>query len=210
MTSQSHHYHTHIKAAISMWGAGKNMQWRDGKKGRKQLTTAVLACSAPCHFENYHGTLCGTVCVISQYILHHFMISLLCYAVLQQYKACTRLILLADLLLACVCVPVCVRPEPARRYRLLEIELDAVYRSMLLLKKKKYAAVKVRPAHQCPNPTSVQHQVLCYKLCQSTPDYAHRVPSGAASRADSIAVLLDKFAQPACSSQSIHPWALNP
>jgi DNA polymerase elongation subunit (family B) len=26
----------------------------------------------------------------------------------------------------------------------LEIELDAVYRSMLLLKKKKYAAVKVR------------------------------------------------------------------
>eukprot|EP00878_Enallax_costatus_P030257 GHUV01032931.1.p1 GENE.GHUV01032931.1~~GHUV01032931.1.p1 ORF type:complete len:599 (+),score=236.51 GHUV01032931.1:1003-2799(+) len=30
-----------------------------------------------------------------------------------------------------------------RRYRLLEIELDAVYRSMLLLKKKKYAAVKV-------------------------------------------------------------------
>lgn len=31
-----------------------------------------------------------------------------------------------------------------RRYRLLEIELDAVYRSMLLLKKKKYAAVKVR------------------------------------------------------------------
>lgn len=32
-----------------------------------------------------------------------------------------------------------------RRYRLLEIELDAVYRSMLLLKKKKYAAVKVGP-----------------------------------------------------------------
>jgi DNA polymerase elongation subunit (family B) len=36
-----------------------------------------------------------------------------------------------------------------RRYRLLEIELDAVYRSMLLLKKKKYAAVKVgAPAAQ--------------------------------------------------------------
>ncbi len=30
-----------------------------------------------------------------------------------------------------------------KRYRLLEIELDGVYRSMLLLKKKKYAAVKV-------------------------------------------------------------------
>jgi len=28
----------------------------------------------------------------------------------------------------------------------LEIELDAVYRSMLLLKKKKYAAIKVRTA----------------------------------------------------------------
>ena len=33
-----------------------------------------------------------------------------------------------------------------KRYRLLEIELDAVFRTMLLLKKKKYAAVKVRPA----------------------------------------------------------------
>jgi hypothetical protein len=41
-----------------------------------------------------------------------------------------------------------------RRYRLLEIELDAVYRSMLLLKKKKYAAVKVRVcawAHSRPS-----------------------------------------------------------
>jgi DNA polymerase elongation subunit (family B) len=31
----------------------------------------------------------------------------------------------------------------------LEIELDAVYRSMLLLKKKKYAAIKVRQAAWC-------------------------------------------------------------
>lgn len=30
-----------------------------------------------------------------------------------------------------------------RRYKLLEIELDAVFKCMLLLKKKKYAAVKV-------------------------------------------------------------------
>jgi hypothetical protein len=35
-----------------------------------------------------------------------------------------------------------------RRYRLLEIELDAVYRSMLLLKKKKYAAIKVSHMRQ--------------------------------------------------------------
>lgn len=47
-------------------------------------------------------------------------------------------------------LPSCLAPLHAacmpcrRRYRLLEIELDAVYRSMLLLKKKKYAAIKVR------------------------------------------------------------------
>ena len=32
-----------------------------------------------------------------------------------------------------------------KRYRLLEIELDAVFKCMLLLKKKKYAAVKLEP-----------------------------------------------------------------
>lgn len=40
-----------------------------------------------------------------------------------------------------------------RRYRLLEIELDAVYRSMLLLKKKKYAAIKVRIAEKTQSDT---------------------------------------------------------
>ena len=30
-----------------------------------------------------------------------------------------------------------------KRYKLLEIEMDAVYKTMLLLKKKKYAAIKV-------------------------------------------------------------------
>lgn len=30
-----------------------------------------------------------------------------------------------------------------KRYKLLEIELDGIYKSMLLLKKKKYAAMKV-------------------------------------------------------------------
>ena len=39
-----------------------------------------------------------------------------------------------------------IKREVNRRYRLLEIELDAVFRTMLLLKKKKYAAVKLEPA----------------------------------------------------------------
>ncbi|KAI8468370.1 MAG: hypothetical protein J3K34DRAFT_12683 [Monoraphidium minutum] len=38
-----------------------------------------------------------------------------------------------------------IRREVNKRYRLLEIELDAVYRTMLLLKKKKYAAIKIEP-----------------------------------------------------------------
>jgi len=36
-----------------------------------------------------------------------------------------------------------VKKEVNKRYRLLEIEVDGVYKSMLLLKKKKYAAMKV-------------------------------------------------------------------
>ena len=36
-----------------------------------------------------------------------------------------------------------VKKEVNKRYRLLEIEIDGVYKSMLLLKKKKYAALKV-------------------------------------------------------------------
>jgi hypothetical protein len=58
---------------------------------------------------------------------------------------------LACNILLCVAAPVLCTSAPraaARRYRLLEIELDAVYRSMLLLKKKKYAAVKVRQTRQ--------------------------------------------------------------
>ena len=34
-------------------------------------------------------------------------------------------------------------PQVNKRYKLLEIEMDAVYKTMLLLKKKKYAAIKV-------------------------------------------------------------------
>ena len=36
-----------------------------------------------------------------------------------------------------------MKREVNKRYKLLEIEMDGVYKCMLLLKKKKYAAVKV-------------------------------------------------------------------
>ncbi len=36
-----------------------------------------------------------------------------------------------------------VKREVNKRYRLLEIEQDALYKCMLLLKKKKYAAIKL-------------------------------------------------------------------
>ena len=39
-----------------------------------------------------------------------------------------------------------IKKEVNKRYRLLEIEMDGVYKCMLLLKKKKYAAVKVERA----------------------------------------------------------------
>ncbi|GIM16515.1 hypothetical protein Vretimale_19154 [Volvox reticuliferus] len=38
-----------------------------------------------------------------------------------------------------------IKKEVNKRYRLLEIELDGVFRSILLLKKKKYAAMKLEP-----------------------------------------------------------------
>ena len=41
-----------------------------------------------------------------------------------------------------------VKREVNKRYKLLEIEMDGCYRSMLLLKKKKYAAVVVEPKMQ--------------------------------------------------------------
>lgn len=36
-----------------------------------------------------------------------------------------------------------VKKEVNRRYKLLEIEIDGMYKCMLLLKKKKYAAIKL-------------------------------------------------------------------
>ena len=45
------------------------------------------------------------------------------------------------------CQALCLcRPPAPIRYRLLEIELDNVFRCMLLLKKKKYAAMKLEPS----------------------------------------------------------------
>lgn len=55
----------------------------------------------------------------------------------QKHHQMQPLPLCASLVVGLACATAC------RRYRLLEIELDAVYRCMLLLKKKKYAAVKV-------------------------------------------------------------------
>ncbi len=43
-----------------------------------------------------------------------------------------------------------VKREVNKRYKLLEIEMDGCYRSMLLLKKKKYAAVVVEPSRTIP------------------------------------------------------------
>jgi DNA polymerase alpha subunit A len=39
-----------------------------------------------------------------------------------------------------------VKREVNKRYKLLEIEVDGIYKCMLLLKKKKYAAIKIEPA----------------------------------------------------------------
>ena len=39
-----------------------------------------------------------------------------------------------------------LKKEVNRRYKLLEIEMDGIFKSRLLLKKKKYAALKVEPA----------------------------------------------------------------
>lgn len=39
-----------------------------------------------------------------------------------------------------------VKKEVNKRYRLLEIELDGIFKRMLLLKKKKYAAIKLEKA----------------------------------------------------------------
>ena len=38
-----------------------------------------------------------------------------------------------------------VKREVNKRYRKLEIEMDGIYKSMLLLQKKKYAAVRIEP-----------------------------------------------------------------
>lgn len=43
-----------------------------------------------------------------------------------------------------------------KRYRLLEIDVDGVYKRMLLLKKKKYAAIKVEQARGDQAPTEVR------------------------------------------------------
>ncbi|KAL6757111.1 hypothetical protein V8C86DRAFT_3135851 [Haematococcus lacustris] len=48
-----------------------------------------------------------------------------------------------------------IKREVNRRYKLLEIELDGIFKCMLLLKKKKYACIKLEPG---PNNTVVEVQ----------------------------------------------------
>lgn len=47
-------------------------------------------------------------------------------------------------LMAAKAIAVKVIKEVNKKYKLLEIDMDGVYKRMLLLKKKKYAAVKVQ------------------------------------------------------------------
>ena len=47
-----------------------------------------------------------------------------------------------------------VKKEVNKRYRLLEIELDGIFKRMLLLKKKKYAAIKLEQG-----PDGAMHEV---------------------------------------------------
>ena len=67
-----------------------------------------------------------------------------------------------------------IKQEVNKRYKLLEIEIDGVYKCMLLLKKKKYAAVKLEVSpdgsvHQVgrlsqpppPPPTTHMSQLFC-------------------------------------------------
>ena len=59
-----------------------------------------------------------------------------------------------------------------KRYRLLEIEIDGVFKCMLLLKKKKYAAIKLDPqpdgslveARDCCSLNSWQRDTLGHDL----------------------------------------------
>ncbi|KAL6785075.1 POLA1 [Auxenochlorella protothecoides x Auxenochlorella symbiontica] len=51
-----------------------------------------------------------------------------------------------------------IKKEVNKRYRLLEIDVDGVYKRMLLLKKKKYAAIKVEQARGDQAPTESVEQ----------------------------------------------------
>lgn len=55
-----------------------------------------------------------------------------------------------------------VKKEVNKRYRLLEIELDGIFKRMLLLKKKKYAAIKLEQG-----PDGTLHEVCPKSLCSS-------------------------------------------
>lgn len=56
-----------------------------------------------------------------------------------------------------------VKKEVNKKYRLLEIELDYIFKTILLLKKKKYAALKVRSNCSSRFPSLPQRMTLITK-----------------------------------------------
>lgn len=74
-----------------------------------------------------------------------------------------------------------VKKEVNKRYRLLEIEVDGVYKSMLLLKKKKYAAIKVEllPSGEVKQVRRTGHAALPFPhpaAREAVSDSTHLVP----------------------------------
>lgn len=51
-----------------------------------------------------------------------------------------------------------------KRYRLLEIEVDGIFRRMLLLKKKKYAAVKIEAGSNGSYKEVVMSRIYSFSL----------------------------------------------
>ncbi len=80
-----------------------------------------------------------------------------------------------------------VKREVNKRYRKLEIEMDGIYKSMLLLQKKKYAAIRMEPTGEevrlhgptiPASPCTTAAPVVCIFCCTNVCCLALTVPSG--------------------------------
>lgn len=69
----------------------------------------------------------------------------MCTPVIYKIYISSAFILIFDIFTKCVCRVYCfqVKAEVNKLYKLLEIDIDGVFKSLLLLKKKKYAALIV-------------------------------------------------------------------